>query len=101
MSRLRAGRARRRSLDEATATRLFIIRNGKINPEWEAVEAGIFSISLRSISTLIKNQGIGDLYRIYAKAQIEGIDFNSPSIPSWFGVKTRGIVRTGIYAGTL
>lgn len=69
-----------------TATRLFIIRNGKINPEWEAVEAGIFSISLRSISTLIKNQGIGDLYRIYAKAQIDGIDFNLASIPSWFGV---------------
>ena len=68
------------------ATRLFIIRNGKINPEWEAVEAGIFSISLRSISTLIKNQGIGDLYRIYAKAQIEGIDFNLASIPAWFGV---------------
>jgi predicted acylesterase/phospholipase RssA len=68
-----------------TATRLFIIRNGRIDPEWEAVEAGIFSISLRSISTLIKNQGIGDLYRIYAKAQIEGIDFNLASIPAWFG----------------
>ena len=69
-----------------TATRLFIIRNGKISPEWEAVEAGIFSISRRSISTLIKNQGIGDLYRIYAKAQIEGIDFNLAAIPSGFGV---------------
>ena len=69
-----------------TATRLFIIRNGKISPEWEAVEAGIFSISRRSISTLIKNQGIGDLYRIYAKTQIEGIDFNLAAIPSGFGV---------------
>jgi predicted patatin/cPLA2 family phospholipase len=69
-----------------TATHLFIIRNGKISPEWEAVEAGIFSISLRSISTLIKNQGIGDLYRIYAKAQIDGIDFNLAAIPSRFGV---------------
>jgi predicted acylesterase/phospholipase RssA len=69
-----------------TATRLFIIRNGKISPEWEAVEAGIFSISRRSISTLIKNQGVGDLYRIYAKAQIDGTDFNLAAIPSEFGV---------------
>ncbi|WP_249734066.1 patatin-like phospholipase family protein [Bradyrhizobium sp. sGM-13] len=69
-----------------TATRLFIIRNGKISAEWEAVEAGIFSISQRSISTLIKNQGIGDLYRIYAKAQIDGTDFNLAAIPSEFSV---------------
>lgn len=68
-----------------TATHLFIIRNGKISPEWEAVDAGIFAISLRSISTLIKNQGIGDLYRIYAKARIDGTDFNLAAIPSRFG----------------
>jgi predicted acylesterase/phospholipase RssA len=74
------------SWSKRTATRLFIIRNGKISPEWEAVEAGIFSISRRSISTLIKNQGIGDLYRIYAKAQIDGTDFNLAAIPSEFGV---------------
>jgi predicted patatin/cPLA2 family phospholipase len=30
------------------ARRLFVIRNGKISPEWEAVEPGIFSISRRS-----------------------------------------------------
>jgi predicted acylesterase/phospholipase RssA len=68
--------------------RLFIIRNGKISPEWESVEAGVFSISRRSVSTLIKNQGIGDLYRIYSTAQIEGIDFNLAAIPSKFDVKS-------------
>jgi predicted acylesterase/phospholipase RssA len=72
------------------ATHLFIIRNGKISPEWEAVEGGIFSISQRSISTLIKNQSIGDLYRIYAKAQIDGTDFNLAAIPSKFGVTREG-----------
>lgn len=66
------------------ARRLFIIRNAKISPEWEAVEAGVFSISRRSVSTLIKNQGIGDLYRIYASAQIDGTDFNLAAIPSKF-----------------
>jgi predicted acylesterase/phospholipase RssA len=67
--------------------RLFIIRNGKISPEWEAVDGGVFSISGRSVSTLIKNQGIGDLYRIYATAQIDGTDFNLAAIPSEFNLK--------------
>jgi predicted acylesterase/phospholipase RssA len=69
------------------ARRLFIIRNGKISPEWEAVGAGVFSISGRSVSTLIKNQGIGDLYRIYATAQIDGTDFNLAAIPSKFSAR--------------
>ncbi|WP_312017717.1 patatin-like phospholipase family protein [Bradyrhizobium sp. CIR18] len=76
---------RRDASTKRTAARLFIIRNGKISPEWEAVEPGIFSISLRSISTLIKNQSIGDLYRIYAKAKIDGVNFNLAAIPSTFG----------------
>jgi len=76
------GLSRRRA-----ARRLFIIRNGKISPEWEAVNAEVFSISGRSVSTLIKNQGIGDLYRIYARAQIDGTDFNLAAIPSGFSVK--------------
>lgn len=69
------------------ARRLFIIRNAKISPEWEAVEAGLFSISGRSVSTLIKNQGIGDLYRIYAATQIDRTDFNLAAIPSSFDAK--------------
>jgi predicted acylesterase/phospholipase RssA len=67
--------------------RLFVIRNGKISPEWEAVEPGIFSISRRSVFTLIKNQSIGDLYRIYATAQIDGTDFNLAAIPSEFSAR--------------
>jgi predicted acylesterase/phospholipase RssA len=68
------------------ARRLFIIRNGKISPEWEAVGSGVFSISGRSVFTLIKNQGIGDLYRIYTMAQADGTDFNLAAIPSEFNV---------------
>jgi predicted acylesterase/phospholipase RssA len=70
------------------ARRLFIVRNGKISPEWEAVNAGVFSISGRSVSTLIKNHGVGDLYRIYATAQIDGTDFNLAAIPSKFSVRS-------------
>jgi hypothetical protein len=38
----------------------------------------------RSISTLIKNQGIGDLYRIYSVTKRDGIGFNLASIPTDF-----------------
>jgi hypothetical protein len=64
--------------------RLYIIRNGKISPEWQSVDEKVLSVTQRSLSTLIKNQGIGDLYRIYAITKRDGIDFNLASIPADF-----------------
>jgi hypothetical protein len=61
-----------------------VIRNGKIDPEWQAVNENMLSITQRSIATLIKNQGIGDLYRIYSVTKRDGIDFNLASIPADF-----------------
>jgi predicted acylesterase/phospholipase RssA len=68
----------------ATKSRLYVIRNGKIDPEWQSVSENVVSITQRSISTLIKNQGIGDLYRIYSITKRDGIDFNLASIPPDF-----------------
>jgi predicted acylesterase/phospholipase RssA len=70
----------------AATPRLFVIRNGKIDPEWQSVSENVLSITQRSISTLIKNQGIGDLYRIYSITKRDGIDFNLASIPPDFAV---------------
>jgi predicted acylesterase/phospholipase RssA len=67
-----------------TKQRLYVIRNGKIDPEWQPVRENVLSITTRSISTLIKNQGIGDLYRIYSITKRDGIDFNLASIPPDF-----------------
>ena len=63
---------------------MFVIRNGKIDPEWQSVRENVLSITQRSISTLIKNQGIGDLYRIYSITRRDGIEFNLASIPADF-----------------
>jgi predicted acylesterase/phospholipase RssA len=68
----------------ASRPRLFVIRNGKIDPEWKSVNENVLSVTQRSISTLIKNQGIGDLYRIYSVTRRDGIDFNLASIPADF-----------------
>jgi predicted patatin/cPLA2 family phospholipase len=70
----------------AASRRVYIIRNGKIDPEWQPVDEKVLSVTQRSLSTLIKNQGIGDLYRIYAITKRDGIDFNLASIPADFSV---------------
>jgi predicted acylesterase/phospholipase RssA len=74
-----------RKTDEA---RLFVIRNGRIDPKWEPVNENVLSVTQRSLSTLIKNQSIGDLYRIYSIAKQSGIEFNLASVPSDFDVQT-------------
>jgi len=71
-----------RSQVQSIKPHLYVIRNGRVDPEWQPVKENMFSITQRSISTLIKNQGIGDLYRIYSEAKRDGIDFNLASIPS-------------------
>jgi Patatin-like phospholipase len=64
--------------------RAYIIRNGRVDPEWKAVKPRTLSIAGRSISTLIKNQGIGDLYQLYLFAQRNGISYNLIYIPGDF-----------------
>jgi predicted acylesterase/phospholipase RssA len=77
------------SVGKGLTARVYIVRNGKISPEWQPIEASTLSITGRSLSTLTKNQGIGDLYRIYATAQRDRMDFNLASIPADFNVKSR------------
>lgn len=63
---------------------LYVIRNGKVTPEFTQVKPRLASIVSRSISTLIKTQGIGDLYRLYTNAQRDGVAFRAIWIPDSF-----------------
>jgi hypothetical protein len=45
--------------------RLYVIRNGRIDPVSAEMNRGIGSIASRSISTLMKVSGVNDLYRLY------------------------------------
>jgi predicted acylesterase/phospholipase RssA len=62
--------------------RLYVIRNGKIGAEWQAVADNSLSIARRSISTMIKAQAMNDLRRIYEFSKREHIDFKVASIPN-------------------
>lgn len=66
---------------------LYVLRNGKVTPEYSTVKPRLASIVGKSISTLIKTQGIGDLYRMYANAQRDGIAFRAVWIPASFTMK--------------
>jgi predicted acylesterase/phospholipase RssA len=66
--------------------RLFVIRNARLDPDWADTERKTLPIAGRAITSLIQNQGVGDLYRIYATAQRDGVDFNLAFIPPSFNV---------------
>ena len=64
--------------------RLWIIRNGKIEPEYKATPDTTIAIAQRSLETLTKSRGIGDLTRMYARARSDGIAYNLAAIPADF-----------------
>jgi predicted acylesterase/phospholipase RssA len=66
--------------------RLYVIRNARLDAEWSHVERSTMSIAARAVASLIQSQGIGDLYRIYAITQRDGVDFNLTYIPPTFNV---------------
>ena len=70
-------------------SRVYVIRNSFVQPQWEAVEPRLVPIAMRSISSLIRTQGAGDIYRIYIEAQRDGIDYNLAHIPTDFQEKPK------------
>lgn len=69
--------------------RLYIIRNDKVKPEWQDVKPEIKYIAMRSIASLIRSQGIGDFYRLYAFTQRYNTDYNLAFIPPTFNVESK------------
>jgi len=79
----------KKDLDLEGKHRLFLIRNSQLNPHWKAVKPSLAGIAGRSLGTLIRNQGIGDLYRMYLAAQRDGIEYNLAFIPEDFQMEAK------------
>jgi hypothetical protein len=60
---------------------IYIIRNGRVQPEPMQVDRNLAAISSRAIDTMIKTAVVGDLYRIFAFTSRDGIAFNYAGIP--------------------
>jgi predicted patatin/cPLA2 family phospholipase len=69
--------------------RIYVIRNAELEPEWNAVKPRFAPIVGRTISSLIRTQGTGDLYRIYLGARRDGLDYNLASIPADFDMEPK------------
>jgi len=69
--------------------RVYVVRNGKLAPAYEAVQPNTLAISARSLFTVTKNQGIGDINRIYAMTQRDGAEFRLASIPASFTAESK------------
>lgn len=78
-----------RRLNVQGQPQVFVIRNSMLRAEHNAVDRHILPIASRSIGSLIRTQGIGDLYQIYALCKRDGNDFNLAYIPSDFHVKPK------------
>ena len=63
---------------------LYILRNARLDAPWKQVPRKTMTIAARAIDSLTTTQGIGDLYRIFAATQRDGIEFNLAYIPSSF-----------------
>lgn len=71
------------------ARRIFIIKNGKTDPEPTQVKASTLSVIERSLWTMIKSHQLGDIYRIYRMSQDDGVDFNVAAVPTTFTTPAR------------
>jgi len=64
--------------------KIYVIRNSFLEPDYMGINRNVLPIASRSIDSLIRTQGIGDLYQIYALCERDGNDFNLAYIPSDF-----------------
>ncbi len=69
-----------------------IIRNSHLDPTYEAVKNRFLPILGRSIESIVRTQGIGELYRIYLQTCRDGLDFNLAYIPSDSTAESEGSV---------
>ena len=69
--------------------KVYIIRNSRLDPMYEQVDNKLFPIAGRSLESIIRTQGIGDLYRIFVETCRDGLDFNLAYIPRDFTEKSK------------
>ena len=63
---------------------VYVIRNAFLEPDFNGVTRNLVPIASRSIDSLIRTQGVGDLYQIFVLCKRDGNDFNLAYIPADF-----------------
>lgn len=81
--------AAQRNLGHQRKLSLYVIRNGKLKPEYRASTQTVAGLATRSIATLVKYQSLANLWSISAAAQRLGARFSYTAIPESFQEKQR------------
>ncbi len=58
---------------------VYMTRNSFLDPDYQVIKRNVLPIASRTTDSLIRTQGIGDLYQIYALCRRDGNDFNLPT----------------------
>lgn len=74
---------------------VYLIRNSKVAPKIAHVKPKTVPILTQSLSTLLRAQGLGDMYRIYQDAQINNMEYNGAYIPDDFREETEELFDIG------
>lgn len=61
-------------------TTMYVIYNGRVDPDFSVVAPGTLSIAKRSMSTLLKSHGRSTVFEMYEYTRKNKIDFNLASI---------------------
>ena len=64
--------------------KVYVIRNSRLDPMYEQLPNRLIPIAGRSLESLVRTQGIGDLFRLYLETCRDGLDFNLAYIPAEF-----------------
>lgn len=81
---------RSQKLDVSRITyKIYIIRNGYVEPFYKEVPDKLFAIAERAVDTTINAQGVGDLYRLYYFTKRGRGDFNLAYIPATQALQPR------------
>ncbi|MEM8885214.1 MAG: patatin-like phospholipase family protein [Planctomycetota bacterium] len=62
----------------------YVIQNGRLRPDFQAVDRKFFTIAGRTIEALVRANTIGNIYRIYLNCKRDGIAFRRTAIPDDF-----------------
>ncbi len=70
--------------DEAGGSRdrtLYVIRNTRIAPEYSKVRAWVPDIAAKALETVLKGQGVGNLYMLYVQAKRNHMKYQLAFVP--------------------
>ncbi|MEM9730824.1 MAG: patatin-like phospholipase family protein, partial [Myxococcota bacterium] len=71
--------------------KVYVIRNARLSPIYKSITPKTIPIAERSVSSLVRTQGIGDLFRIYLETYRDGLEYHLAFVPDSFTAEPKGL----------